>query len=418
MAEYLIQDTTLTEIANAVKAKTGGTGSLSPSEMASGLNAIAERGSSDLTASGSTVTVPAGNYKSQATKSVATATQVTPSISVDSNGLITASATQTAGYVSAGTKSATKQLTTKAAATITPKTSNQTIAAGTYLTGVQTIAGDADLVADNIKKGVNIFGVSGAYDADKAVLNFKVVGGTSAPSDPSENTIWVNTNHTITSWYFGVDKPSVYGEGAVWISAGTSSQVKFNALKNNGIQVSPLLVYQYVSGEWVNKTAKSYQGGSWVDWWNGELYVPGNEWESVTGGWESRALRWESILDGAPPTITNNNGVITITPNANRGGAYNCKNKIDLTNYNTLVFDGKSYPNSGYTDTVQDNTSICVWRDFGAVYTENLIAKRAFGNTSFDGILTLDVSNVDEKCYVGIMTSRFYSVDMRSLRLE
>lgn len=53
-----------------------------------------------------------------------TATQATPSISVDSNGKITASATQSAGYVASGTKSATKQLTTQAAKTITPTKSS------------------------------------------------------------------------------------------------------------------------------------------------------------------------------------------------------------------------------------------------------------------------------------------------------
>lgn len=90
-----------------------------------------------------------------------TATQATPSISVSSSGLITAKSTQTAGYVSAGTKSATKQLTTKGATTWTPKTSNQTIASGTYLTGTQTIKGDSNLVASNIKSGVSIFGVTG-----------------------------------------------------------------------------------------------------------------------------------------------------------------------------------------------------------------------------------------------------------------
>lgn len=91
-----------------------------------------------------------------------TATQATPSISVSSSGLITASATQTAGYVSAGTKSATKQLTTKGATTWTPKTTNQTIASGTYLTGTQTIKGDSNLKASNIKSGVSIFGVAGS----------------------------------------------------------------------------------------------------------------------------------------------------------------------------------------------------------------------------------------------------------------
>lgn len=89
--------------------------------------------------------------------------QATPAITVSSTGLITAAAVQTAGYVAEGTKSATKQLTTKAAATIIPGAANQTIAAGTYLTGAQTIKGDANLLAANIKSGVSIFGVAGAF---------------------------------------------------------------------------------------------------------------------------------------------------------------------------------------------------------------------------------------------------------------
>lgn len=55
-------------------------------------------------------------------------------------------------------------VTRQAAQTITPGTSNKTIASGRYLTGVQTILGDADLVAGNIKKGVTIFDVLGTYE--------------------------------------------------------------------------------------------------------------------------------------------------------------------------------------------------------------------------------------------------------------
>ena len=54
-------------------------------------------------------------------------------------------------------------VTKKAAATYTPSTSNQTIAANQYLNGAQTIKGDANLVAGNIKSGVSIFGVAGTY---------------------------------------------------------------------------------------------------------------------------------------------------------------------------------------------------------------------------------------------------------------
>lgn len=94
-----------------------------------------------------------------------TATQATPSITISSAGKITASATQSAGYVAAGTKSATKQLTTQAAKNVTPTTSNQTaVASGRYTTGAVTVKGDANLVAGNIKSGTTIFGVTGSYE--------------------------------------------------------------------------------------------------------------------------------------------------------------------------------------------------------------------------------------------------------------
>ena len=57
---------------------------------------------------------------------------------------------------------------TKAATTIIPGTSDQTIASGAYLYGAQTIKGDANLIADNIKSGTSIFGVTGSYAGGSA----------------------------------------------------------------------------------------------------------------------------------------------------------------------------------------------------------------------------------------------------------
>lgn len=54
-------------------------------------------------------------------------------------------------------------VTKKSAATYIPKTTDQSIASGQYLSGTQTIKGDANLVVGNIKSGVNIFGVTGTY---------------------------------------------------------------------------------------------------------------------------------------------------------------------------------------------------------------------------------------------------------------
>lgn len=94
---------------------------------------------------------------------------------------VTTTPTVSAGYVSSATASTatvalTASVTTKAAATITPGTTNQTIAAGTYITGTQTIAGDADLVGSNILSTANIFNVQGTV----VVQNYYT--GSSAPS--------------------------------------------------------------------------------------------------------------------------------------------------------------------------------------------------------------------------------------------
>lgn len=96
----------------------------------------------------------------------------TPNISVSSSGLITAEAND---------KTNTKQLTTQAAKTVTPGTSNKTaVAAGKYTTGAVTVAGDADLVAKNIKSGVNIFNVAGTFTSDATATAEDIVSGKTA----------------------------------------------------------------------------------------------------------------------------------------------------------------------------------------------------------------------------------------------
>lgn len=141
---------------------------------------IVSKSGTDISASGDTVTVPAGYYSTQQTKAVASGSATAPAtitgtsatVSTGTNTItlsktISVTPTVSAGYVSSGTAgnasvSLTASVTTKGATTYTPGTSDQTIASGTYLTGAQTISGDADLVASNIKSGVTIFGVAGS----------------------------------------------------------------------------------------------------------------------------------------------------------------------------------------------------------------------------------------------------------------
>ena len=207
---------------------------------------IATKTSSDLTASGATVTAPAGYYASSASKSVSSgsattpATSITanPSISVSSGGLITASVsasqsvtpTVSAGYVSSGTAgtvsvsgSNTSQLTAQAAQSIHPSTTDQTIASGNYLTGAQTVLGVllSNLTAGNIKKDVVVKVGDSTDDDCVASVTGTYEGGGSSPWHKLVNAQedYVSTTATAAASAFTIELgSSAYtGTQIIWV---------------------------------------------------------------------------------------------------------------------------------------------------------------------------------------------------------
>ena len=67
-------------------------------------------------------------------------------------------------FSSASLDNAVGTMAEKGAQTFTPGRSNQSVGANQFLTGAQTILGDANLLAANIKKGARIFGVTGTFE--------------------------------------------------------------------------------------------------------------------------------------------------------------------------------------------------------------------------------------------------------------
>lgn len=370
--EYAVNSADLTEVADAIRTKGGTSESLIfPGGFAS---AIAN--------------IKAGENVEQAT----------PTISVSSGGLITASATQAAGLVPAGTKSATKQLTVQAAQTITPGTSDKTIASGRYLTGTQTIKGDSNLKAANIKKGVSIFGVSGSYAGVE--LNFEIIGGTSKPGSPKENTIWVNTSTSISSYVFSSTQPSNPSSGMVWIKTGGSSTVSFNSLKTNGIWVYPLLAKQYISEKWESKSALIYRNGGWSEIWSGTLLEANNQYAEFTGGWISdyRLTPWNaSARTGIAPTVTHGSNGVTVTiDKAEKKGCYRTIGKVDLSNHNLLKVDVAScdFTNGVIVIGVIDKLDVAV--------IDNAAATGRITTQAFSGTIPIDISGIKGSYYIAI----------------
>lgn len=219
-------------------------------------------------------------------------------------------------------------------------------------------------------------------------LNFQVIGGTTSPNNPKENTIWVNTSTKITGWAFSATQPTG-ATGMVWISVGASSTVEFNALKKNNITVYPISAKQYVSGAWVDKTAKSYQNGAWVDWVR--FVFKDGGYGDISGFICTRS------------TATLNNKILTLTSSGNVYSNAYSKEKIDLSNVDSIVvkFESGSIAYTGYFGvmaTVPDqNTSTGVISGLDVVKT---VAPGGGDMTSFSGDYALDVSNLSGEFYL------------------
>ena len=107
-------------------------------------------------------------------------------------------------------------VTKKSAQTYTPGTADQTIAAGQYLSGAQTIKGDANLVAGNIKSGVSIFGVAGTY-----VGSGGSDGGIQAQHITSaDEAITISGSGTVKVWGYGYKSGGYMGTTYSFVGDG------------------------------------------------------------------------------------------------------------------------------------------------------------------------------------------------------
>lgn len=136
-------------------------------------------------------------------------------------GTFTSDATAAAGEMLKGKTAyvdgnkVTGTIESKGAQTYTPGTSNQTIANGQYLIGNQTIKGDSNLVAENIKQGVSIFGVTGTAAGGRVATGGRSYEPNVAETTAESYTCGFRPSYVHFYGYFNIGSTAVqYNKGA------------------------------------------------------------------------------------------------------------------------------------------------------------------------------------------------------------
>ena len=224
-------------------------------------------------------------------------------------------------------------------------------------------------------------------------LNFKVVGSTAQPASPKENLIWVNTSTKISSWAFGTEEPAVKSAGTVWIVTGVSSSNAFNALKKNALMIYPTVAKQYNGSTWADVAAKIYKGGQWHDFVDWDVLFDYGDNIVVTGGWNNVANNLNSETNGIKKlTVTiNDDGSWTLTNDSLYNGTLHTVNKIDLTNYNKLCFDGYIHDRGTYH-------TLSIWTEIGNSVDSN---RAAYVGTTTDDHAEINISALSGSYYIG-----------------
>lgn len=94
-------------------------------------------------------------------------------------------------------------------------------------------------------------------------LNLKVVGGTTQPTNPRENTIWINTTTAITGYILSPTQPETGTEGLVWLKTADTG-VEINVGKKNAVLLHLASCNIYAGNKWDYIEAHVYRGNIWV----------------------------------------------------------------------------------------------------------------------------------------------------------
>lgn len=224
-------------------------------------------------------------------------------------------------------------VTKKSAATYTPGTSDWSIASGQYLNGTQTIKGDSNLTAGNIRSGVKIFNVTGSYAGSSssggvdtsdatataanilsgktAYVNGSKLTGTMTNNGAVSKTMTANGSYTIPAGYHN-------GSGKVTVNVSSSSGSSNNNIEAYAItNTNPSVSFKRTDGAikiwgYGTMTSSSGWGGQTTSLiaFEGDRYYKSASWGSPSSTSLSLSIS-NGKLTGLPSELSAISAIVT-----------------------------------------------------------------------------------------------------------
>lgn len=238
------------------------------------------------------------------------------------------------------------------------------------------------------------------------------------PANPKDGDIVIyyglgTAKGEITPWVINEDRVDQAEDGYTFIHIDSAPQQfpvtwwaslhKRNPFLGLSCYWGPVL--QKKNGKYKQMTAKLYFTGEWhqisaeAPLWDGYLYKLGNnQYTDYTGGWVGGTYNSEGTLD--------------YTASGSPDSVIRTAKAVDITNFNTLVFDGIMWGNNS-GGAFGGNILVCRGADGSGV-----VAQKNLGSTAW-GQYSLDISSVKGSYYIRFQVGgNDHSIRMRNCYLQ
>lgn len=271
------------------------------------------------------------------------------------------------------------------AGTITTKSEQYIIPAG-YHNGNGSVgissAEQEKLIAENIKNGVTILGVSGTASGDIYAII--------AVTYP-EGSVCSCTNGTKTLKAKDTSGKALFNVPNIGTWTVTARTEDGSSTANKTVDITE-------AGQ-VETVSISYE--LW-------LFKDGNQYTDATGGWEDGI---NYVYETSAQTPVNYNTSIHLNSNVSTDAIAKTVNKIDLTDIASIKFTLTA------SDSSNNNKKLLaiMSNDSGRIVTEN-IASIDCGSASVGSVISLDVSGITGKYYVLFATTNERTFSVNNVR--